>query len=265
MVMILLLGFSSGFGHCVGMCGGFVVSYSLKLSANTGLPANRIQLLTPHLLYNFGRMLTYVFLGGIFGLLGGTFAFAVTAFNLQSLLQIFAGLVMIYMGMDLLHLLPKFRLKIFRSMNPFRRLVQGMMEQLNRSNVFALGIILGFLPCGVVYAAGAKAASTGNVLSGMLTMMTFALGTFPAMILMGVGASWITGKFKRTVFQLSAVLVILLGGLTLYKGMVKFNRPVPEGHDNSLKMECCSPSGPDSSVKTDSTSAEGTILRDTQP
>jgi len=193
------------------------------------------------MLYNSGRTITYMFLGGIFALAGSTFRFASAAFNYQSLLQIFAGVVMVYMAFDLLHWIPKFLQKGTPGKNPFRRVTQSLLQQVNRSNIFLLGGVLGFLPCGVVYAAGVKAASTGSVSMGMVTMLVFALGTFPAMMLMGAGAEWMTGKFKHTVFKISAAVVLILGILTIQKGIVKFNRPVLINDGRNAVPECCQP------------------------
>ena len=183
-----------------------------------------------------------MFLGGIFGLLGTTLSFAKSAFDLQALLQIFAGILMIYMGLDLLHLIPKFPAIFFKSGNPFKRIIHGLLISVNRSNIFALGIMLGFLPCGVVYAAGAKAASSGGIFSGMIIMLVFALGTAPAMVMMGLGARWISGKFRSRIFKISAILVIILGGLTGYKGIVKLNKPILEHQQGNVQLDCCDPS-----------------------
>ena len=182
-----------------------------------------------------------MFLGGIFGLLGTTLTFAESAFDLQALLQVFAGILMIYMGLDLLHLIPKFPVIFFKSGSPFKRMIHGLLISVNRSNIFALGIVLGFLPCGVVYAAGAKAASSGSIMSGMIIMLVFALGTAPAMVMMGLGAGWITGKFRSRVFKISAILVIMLGSLTGYKGVIKLNKPILEHQQGNVELDCCDP------------------------
>lgn len=243
LIMIFLLGFTSGFGHCVGMCGGIVLTYSVNLTNNDPSSSGRFSRIWPHVLYNGGRMITYMFLGGIFALAGSTFMFASTAFNYQSVLQIFAGVVMVYMAFDLLNWIPKILPKWSTDENPFRRLTHNLLRQVDRSNIFILGVVLGFLPCGVVYAAGVKAASTGNIALGMLTMMTFALGTFPAMMLMGISAQWITGKFKRRVFKFSAIMVLILGILTIQKGVMKFNRTVQMNDGKNAIPECCEPGG----------------------
>ena len=242
LLLVFLLGFSSGFGHCVGMCGGIVLTYSINLQKNSGQANSVFTTILPHIYYNVGRTFTYMFLGGIFGLLGTTLTFAESAFDLQAILQVFAGIIMIYMGLDLLHLIPKFPAIFFKSGNPFKRMIHGLLISVNRSNIFALGIVLGFLPCGVVYAAGAKAASTGSIFSGMIIMLIFALGTAPAMIMMGFGAEWITGKFRSRVFKISAILVIILGGLTVYKGIIKINKPVLNHQQGNVELDCCDPS-----------------------
>lgn len=253
--MMLLLGFTSGFGHCVGMCGGIVLTYSMNLSKNDPGASGWLSRLVPHLLYSSGRTVTYIFLGGVFGLLGNTMAFASTAFNYQSILQIIAGIVMLYIGFNLLNVIPKIFSKWSLPDNPIRRISHQLLSQVDRSNIFLLGIVLGFLPCGVVYAAGMKAAARGNPAEGMIIMLAFALGTFPAMILIGVGTQWITGGFRQRIFKLSAVLVIILGLITIHKGVRKFSQPVYTSDGKNAVPECCEPHIPHRvSSDTDSSS-----------
>jgi len=243
LIMMLLLGFTSGFGHCVGMCGGIVLTYSMNLSKNDPGTSRWMSNMIPHFLYSSGRTVTYMFLGGIFGLVGNTMTFASTAFNHQSILQIIAGIMMLYIGLNLLNVIPKIFSK-WSYGNPFRRFTHQLLLHVDRSNIFLLGLVLGFLPCGVVYAAGMKAAVMGNPAEGMITMLAFALGTSPAMILTGVGAQWITGRFRHRIFKFSAVLVIILGLITIQKGVGKFNQPMHSADGKNAVPECCEPGSP---------------------
>ncbi|MFQ5583921.1 MAG: sulfite exporter TauE/SafE family protein, partial [Calditrichia bacterium] len=84
---------------------------------------------------------------------------------------------------------------------------------------FLLWLVLGFIPCGLVYAAGAKAATTGNATAGLLTMVAFGLGTLPAMMLIGLGANVVSVQFRQRLFKVATVLVILLGIFSVYRGI----------------------------------------------
>ncbi len=222
---IFLIGFLGGFGHCIGMCGGFVMAYSIKL--NSGRPSPAKALIAPHLLYNIGRISTYTLLGLLFGLAGEILGIRLGIINYQGALQVIAGLLMVWMGLDFGGWIPPLSANYFPGYNRFKQLAGSLLNRVNRKNVFVLGVILGFIPCGLVYAAGAKAAAAGTVLGGMLTMLIFGLGTIPAMVLAGVGASFLTAKFRQRLFRIATVLVILMGAMTVYRGIHHLTHPQP--------------------------------------
>lgn len=216
---LFLIGFTGGFGHCIGMCSGFVFTYTLKISEQESHSKKSfLRLLTPHILYNSGRVLTYAFLGEIFGFLGSTIGFMLALKDFQGILEIVAGLFMIIIGLEYSGFLPGSDRNYFPGLNTFKRLVQNMLGKVTRRNVFAVGLILGFIPCGLVYAAGAKAAATQSLTGGMLTMLFFGLGTFPAMIIIGLASHMISGKLRRRLMRIATVLVILLAIMTILRG-----------------------------------------------
>ncbi|MBC8479700.1 MAG: sulfite exporter TauE/SafE family protein [FCB group bacterium] len=237
LLVVFMLGLTGGFGHCIGMCGGFVLAYSVKLEKPTGR-LNTLKLLAPHLLYSLGRTITYGFLGGLFGIIGLTFKL----FNFQSYLQIFAGLIMLLLGAELAGWIPKFSNTKLPVFHPFRKLFSTVMDDISLTNCFVIGLILGFLPCGLVYAAVIRAIAADNIPTAILTMMAFGLGTIPALLLVGLGANMITARFRKYLFRMSAVLVIALGVITLYKGWVKMQMPA-EKLQHKLEMnqapDCC--------------------------
>jgi sulfite exporter TauE/SafE len=219
-IAIFLLGFLGGFSHCIGMCGGFVMTYTIKINENESQPLiGRWQKLVPHLMYNSGRVLTYTLLGELFGLLGGTLGVLLAIRDFQGGLQLFAGVIMLVMGFDLAGLIPSVSPDSFPGIKQFRGLVTGLFNRVNRRNVFGLGFVLGFIPCGLVYAAGAKAAATQSIVGGMLTMLVFGLGTFPAMVLTGLTANLFSTKMRRRLYKIAAWLVIGLAVLTLLRGI----------------------------------------------
>ncbi len=217
---IFLIGFFGGFSHCIGMCGGIVLTYTLKIQENDPIEKpSKWQTIKPHLLYNGGRVLTYTFLGEIFGLIGSTIGIIFAIRDFQGGLQLFAGFIMLLMGIELAGLIPSLSPNTFPGINKFKQLITSFFNRVNRRNIFALGLILGFLPCGLVYAAGAKAVSTQSLFGGMLVMLFFGLGTFPAMVLTGLTAHLISNKLRQRLYKLAAVLVILLAVLTIIRGI----------------------------------------------
>lgn len=235
---VFLIGLLGGFSHCIGMCGGFVVTYTLKLSQNAVVAKpSTWQQIYPHLLYNSGRVLTYTLLGEIFGILGMTLGSVFAFKSFQGGLMLFAGIVMVIMGLDLAGLIPSLPKDTFIGVNKFKEMIQSMLNRVNPNNIFGLGIVMGFLPCGMVYAVGVKAAATQSIWQGGLIMLVFGLGTFPAMVLTGVAAHLVSSRLKSTLYKIAAILVIVLGILTISKGIQKLGGKGPmKHHQHQIEM-----------------------------
>ncbi len=235
---IFLIGFFSSFGHCIGMCGGFVVAYSLKL--NSGHSARFHQLfhtLSPHLLYNLGRIFTYSMLGIIFGLVGEVTRVVVGMHKFQGVLQLVAGVLMIVIALEIGGWTPTHFSNNLPGYGVFKKVMGKFFQRLNRRNVFTLGLLNGLIPCGLVYAAGAKAASTGSIKEGMLTMLFFGLGTLPAMFAVGLSANMVSANFRSRVFKVATVLVFILGLFTVYRGYTHYITPLPASQGN-IQINC---------------------------
>lgn len=220
LIGVFLIGLSGGFSHCVGMCGGFVLTYSLKMNENDLLAHPTVwQNVYPHLMYGLGRILSYILIGEILGLMGNALSAVFAIRDFQGALSVFAGLVMVFMGMDLAGLIPNMAPNSFPGFNPFKRLVTRQFKKVKRNNILGLGFILGFIPCGLVYAAGAKAVASGSLLGGMLVMLVFGLGTLPAMVLTGVISGKIPLKLRSRIYKVAAGLVVMLGVITFLRGL----------------------------------------------
>jgi sulfite exporter TauE/SafE len=219
LIAVFLVGFLGGFGHCIGMCGGFVMTYTLKIQEADQTSPSKWQALYPHLLYNSGRVFTYVILGEIFGFLGSSMGVIFAMRDFQGILQLIAGLIMIVMGIDLAGWIPSSGTDSFPGIAGFKSLVTSLFNRVNRKNIFILGMILGFIPCGLVYAAGAKAAATQSILGGMITMFVFGMGTFPAMVITGLTVNLISARLRKNLYRIAAIMVMLLGILTILRGI----------------------------------------------
>ncbi len=231
LLAIFVLGFLSSFSHCYGMCGGFVMTYSLKAAENS-TASGKFNLILPHLMYNSGRVLTYTFLGFWFGILGGSFKTVIHDY--QSILFIFAGIFMTLLGLDLLGLFNISNPGKLPGMASYQRFIRSLLKNISAGNIFLYGLILGFIPCGLVYIAGVKAVSTGSALGGMSMMLVFGLGTIPALFVLGISTNLITARFRRKVFKIAAVFVILFGLFTTAKGVMKLNGiPMPWMQEHS--------------------------------
>lgn len=215
-----MIGLLGGFSHCIGMCGGFVLTYTLKLQENSSEGVLSFwKKLYPHLLYSCGRILSYMALGELFGLIGGTLGVVFAIRHFQGGLQLFTGLVMIIIGLDLAGWIPAWQPDSFPGFSWYRKMVQGLFNKVRPGNILGLGFVLGFIPCGLVYAAGAHAVASGSILGGMITMLAFGLGTVPAMVIFGLAAQRLSERFRKRLYKIAAIMVMLLGVLTIIRGI----------------------------------------------
>jgi uncharacterized protein len=210
--VLVFLGGVAGSLHCVGMCGGF----PLALAAATRHDRVRRQLL-----YNLGRVNALVFIGALSGAAGAALVAAGPVRVVERALAIVAGLFMIAVGAEMLGWLSRVSsagAALARA--TVGRLLGGVLRSRSAAAPLALGIFNAFLPCQLVYAFAARAASTASVGEGMLTMLVFGAGTVPAMLALGVGGAPLLARptLRARLSLASAILVILFGLLTLLRG-----------------------------------------------
>ena len=204
--------------HCVQMCGPIVLSYSVALDQTK---AGRISLLLGHLAYNAGRILTYAALGALAGLLGHTVGLIGRLAGIGSVLAIVGGVLMLIAGLVMLGALPWAQSiggNLFKVTSRFLRPFTKLIASASAGSRFLLGLALGLLPCGLLYAALLRALATGSVGWGAATMAAFGLGTAGALLAVGIFSSAIRGKISRWGTQLAAVSVMAMGLLLIVRG-----------------------------------------------
>lgn len=212
-LIYLSTGFTIGFGHCIGMCGPIVISLSLNIDKKSPL--------IPHLLYNFGRIITYTLIGGFMGATGSFTVVTANMAGLQKLVLIFAGILIVVMGLAMGGWLPVGR--IFGDSDGMTDFIaKGFKKLSSYKSTFVylpLGLLLGLLPCGPVYTALIGAARAGmeaptafdGIITGMGLMLAFGVGTVPALLLVGRLASMRWLKSRSIIYKTGAVLMILMG------------------------------------------------------
>lgn len=213
--------------HCVGMCGGFVAAYSLHIAGQPGgspgvLAAFQPRLLWAHLFYNAGRLTTYTLLGGLMGLVGSFVATSGQLIGVQGLTSILAGAFMILLGLSLGRWLPYVAWLQPVGVSHFGQLSALGKRLTGRAGIlgtYPLGLLLGLMPCGPLYAMEINAAGTGSVGQGMLTLLAFGLGTVPALYSFGLVSTAVGHRLPRRFFQAAALVVIILGMLALLRGL----------------------------------------------
>ena len=208
--------------HCMQMCGPIVLSYSVALDQlKTGSGRSSGTLVSGHLAYNAGRILTYSALGAAAGLAGSTVGMIGRLAGLASTLAIVGGILMLSAGLVMFGAFPAVRNfggNFFRVTSGFLRPLGRLISSASVGSRFLLGLALGFLPCGLIYAALLRALATGSALWGAVTMAAFGAGTASALLAVGVFSSAIRSKLNRWGTQLAAVGVMVMGALLIVRG-----------------------------------------------
>jgi len=214
-------GFTIGFGHCIGMCGPIVVSFSLSLKEKS--------VLVPQLLYHLGRIITYAILGGVVAAAGSLTMITANIDTIQKSVMIITGALIMLMGLAMAGWIPLGR--IFRDQSSLGGVISkgyGKLLKLQSTLVYLpLGLLFGLLPCGPVYTALLGAARAGmdagsthqGVLAGMGLMAAFGLGTVPALFLVAklVDLGWL--KSRVIIYKVGAVLMIIVGIIFIIKAI----------------------------------------------
>lgn len=211
MHLILLTGLLIGFGgsvHCVGMCGPLALSLPFNMfSSNAKWLAV--------LLYNIGRVTSYTVIGFSVGLLGRSFNW----FGITQILSIILGCAII-----LSIFLPKLFKKVKIKFPDFISNIQvNMMRSLVTKQkiyyMYAAGIMNGLLPCGLVYMALTAALVSGSVSNSILFMVSFGVGTIPAMLLMVSAGQLMKPSFRIKFKKMVPVISLIIGVLLVLRGL----------------------------------------------
>jgi hypothetical protein len=200
-----------GSGHCIGMCGPLVFA----------LPGKSGRFMS-HVWYHLGRVVTYAALGGVLGGAGGFLAQlsgVETRTGLPGILaalRLLAAAFLFAFGLNRLGWLPEPRW--LSQVNPAK--IPGFGRVLGRASgdrngqaaFFGLGVLLGFLPCGLSYGAFAQALGAGSAATGLLLALAFALGTAPGLLMLGTGVAAFVQRYRRA-------SDLVAGGLMLFMAL----------------------------------------------
>lgn len=227
----LALGFLGSF-HCVGMCG------PIALALPIGKWDTKDKVLGI-LLYNFGRVLTYGFLGLLFGAIGKGFSLV----GLQQTISITMGIAIIIAV--LMPVTVSSKLDNLMQRIPYMPAVKRNINLLFRQRTFSslamIGLLNGLLPCGFVYMALAGAIATASSITGSLFMMLFGIGTIPAMFMVAFSSHLFSIGLRNKIKKAVPVFMLIIGVTLVIRGM-NLGVPYmsPKFDDNGqLKKSCC--------------------------
>ncbi|MFV1997640.1 MAG: sulfite exporter TauE/SafE family protein [Acidiferrobacterales bacterium] len=223
-----------GSSHCVGMCGGIVGA--LTMGVDPAVQKSRWRLLPFISAYNAGRLTSYTVAGAIAGLVGLYTMEASSPEYLQPIGKYLSSFFMIALGLYLggwwmgLAWLEKAGAVVWKRIEPLGR---GLLPIRSPGRALLVGLLWGWLPCGLVYAMLTWALVSGGPQQGALIMLAFGVGTLPALMAMGVAGSWLSRAARNKLLRKIAGFIVIAFGIFVLLG--------GDGHqhqnDNRLQLQ----------------------------
>ncbi len=207
-----------GSTHCIGMCGGIISTFSTNFNGKSNNQPFSIQLF-----YNLGRISSY----SLFGLLVGLFSSQLMQMlpNPHTFSMKIAGIFFILLGLYISQLLNSFKYleragqKLWIKIEPFGR---EYLPAQNNWSALKLGLVWGWLPCGLVYSALALSVTQINPLHSALTMFAFGLGTLPTLLLIGHFAHNVKTILQNKSVRYALGLILIIYGISQIAGYSTF-------------------------------------------
>ena len=219
---IFIVALLGSIGHCIGMCGGFVLAYS---NAKIEQDSSKYFQSLAHFLYSSGRIVSYMFIGAVFGYLGSAISFSMTS---KGILFIAVGFMMILIGLSLSGKL-KFLTIIEHSLaqsNIFKKLFKLVIQSKSLPSFFFMGVLNGLIPCGLVYFFATASIASGSAFMGAIVMLVFGLATVPALFLLGMISGFVSQmSWRKYALSIAAVVIALYGIYTGFKGVMMIKNP----------------------------------------
>ena len=199
--------------HCIGMCGGFV----LALDRPSRAPVRRLATFATFLT---GKACTYVLLGALAGLAGGAVVHSGAFAAARSALAVAAGVLMVWAGLQIAGVVRELPVASwFGPTSPYGHAVRAVSEARGPAAPFAMGALTGLLPCPLVYAFLAAALASGGLLASMGVMSILGVTSMPALLLVGLLGASVSPQVRRRFVRVAGVGVVLLGVVTLLRGL----------------------------------------------
>lgn len=219
---IVLVGLVAACSSCLALVGGLLLSVSAQWS-KMHPHATGWEKFKPMLAFNAGRLVGYFVLGGLVGLLGQAIG---TNGTLTGYFTLAIALVMIVLGLNILHLIPKQYCTIPLP-KPLWDRIANLSQTKTTHGAVLLGALTFFLPCGFTQSTQLLALGSGSFLTGGLIMLAFALGTLPTLLGISALSSFLRGSASRYFLIFSGVVVLLLGFQNVQSSLILLGWHVP--------------------------------------
>ncbi len=193
--------------HCVGMCGPLALAVPSFHNKWYLLVADK-------LLYNFGRVVTYTFLGLLIGFIGRQ----IWLYGLQQGISILSGILIILIAFSrILKINLTNQTRFVNILMPFNKLLGYAMQ--HKAGHFIIGLLNGFLPCGFVYLALIGALNTPSTITSAQYMFFFGAGTFPLMLAATISSGFAGPAIRRKINKAIPYVMVCLGCWFILRGL----------------------------------------------
>lgn len=195
---IFFIGFIASISTCMAVVGGLCISISSNYAKEHKAK--------PLIMFHLSRLISFFLFGGIIGIIGS--AFVLTPF-ISFILSVIVFVVMIIMAINLLDIIPYVKNLQIKSPKLFGKKLLKIEENSNVFTPIILGAITFFLPCGFTQSMQIYSLTTGNFLTGAVTMLVFALGTFPVLALISFASVRLSKTIRSGLFFKTAGILVL--------------------------------------------------------
>lgn len=209
---LFVAGLAGSATHCAGMCGPLVIGQVMGDANRTGSAYGEWRRAAGALLlpYHAGRAATYATLGAAAGASTSLFASTELFATISAALLACGAMLMLAQAAGMVLPMPKPQESLVR------RLAAPLIMSQTKGARFALGLVLGLLPCGLVYGALGIAAGSGSPLHGGLAMAAFAAGTVPALVAIAWGGILLRRRYQEAMRWIAVPLLMLNAALMLF-------------------------------------------------
>lgn len=206
LLVILGLGVVASFSSCIAVAGGLLLAVSTKY-ANAHPNLTKSQKFKPHIIFNIGRLVSYVIFGFIIGYIGSIITISPA---LTGIITLVAAALMVLIGLQLLGLIPSFSL-IPKSISSRIMTTSDSTKKASLTSAGLFGAATFFLPCGFTQAMQLFVLGKGDPVFGAIAMGVFAIGTLPSFLSIGYLTSSMKKEWLHNISLVSGIVVVFLG------------------------------------------------------
>ena len=196
--------------HCIGMCGPI----AMMLPVDRSNPAKKVVQI---MLYQMGRLSAYATLGLVFGILGKGFYMA----GIQQSISIMVGIFMITIAVvpERIFMKYNFSKPVYKVISNVKSSLGNQFKRKSPDALFTIGLLNGFLPCGLVYAALFGAIAMQNVTLSVTYMLLYGLGTIPMMSAVVYISNILSTPIRSKMQKMIPIVTVVIGTLFILRGL----------------------------------------------